>query len=173
MTPNSTNARRKIENVASRAAGNGARIRNLRTESSRNQVARLMLVHKHAFVRATPVGARHQRAPGSGQPGSSVQQKHYREPRVACAVEGKSKISHFPYTRSEPGFGFCAKNACRQQLPSPGARPPLPTYWHARDPLCEIQYNPCLEFRCRFVGRVRYAWLRVSSCVSNAARHRA
>jgi hypothetical protein len=35
LTPNNTNARRTIEHFASRAAGNVARIRNLRAESSR------------------------------------------------------------------------------------------------------------------------------------------
>jgi hypothetical protein len=77
VTPNSTNARRKIGNVAFRAGANGARIRNLRAESSRNQVSLLMLVHKHAISQATPVGAprrRHQSAPGSGQAGFSMLQ---------------------------------------------------------------------------------------------------
>jgi hypothetical protein len=44
MTPNSTNAGRSIENVVFRAAVNGARIRNLHAESSRNQVSLLILV---------------------------------------------------------------------------------------------------------------------------------
>ena len=42
----------KIENVASRAGANGARIRNLRAESSRNQVSLLILVHKNAISQA-------------------------------------------------------------------------------------------------------------------------
>ena len=45
MTPKSTNARRNIDNFASLVPGNGARIRNLRAESSRNQVSLLILVH--------------------------------------------------------------------------------------------------------------------------------
>jgi hypothetical protein len=56
----------KIENVASRAAGNGARIQNLRAESTRNQVSLLNRVNKTAISRATPVGAPrrgHQSAP--------------------------------------------------------------------------------------------------------------
>jgi hypothetical protein len=89
MTPNSTNARRQIDNFVSRAAGNGARIRNLRAESFRNQVSVLILVHKNAISPTTPVGAPrrgHQRAPGSGQAGSSIPQKRNREPPIASSV---------------------------------------------------------------------------------------
>jgi hypothetical protein len=91
MTPNSTNASRNIENVKFRAAGNGARIRNLRTESSRNHVSMLNLVHRNAISRAMPVGAPrqgHQSGPGSGQGATSVLQKQYREPPIANSVEG-------------------------------------------------------------------------------------
>ena len=52
MTPNSTNARRNIDNFAFRAEGNGARIRNLCGESSRNQVSLLILVHTNAISQA-------------------------------------------------------------------------------------------------------------------------
>jgi hypothetical protein len=72
-----------FESFASRAVGNGARSRNLRAESSRNQVSILILVHKPAISRATPVGAPrrgHQSGPESGQGTTSVLQKHYREP---------------------------------------------------------------------------------------------
>jgi hypothetical protein len=40
------------ENVARRAGAKGARIRDLRSESSRNQVSVLILVHKTAISRA-------------------------------------------------------------------------------------------------------------------------
>jgi hypothetical protein len=97
MIPNSTNARRKIDNFASRAAGNGARIR--RETCCRNQVSVLKLVHKHAISRASPVGAPwrgHQRAPGSGQAATSVLQKHYREPLIASAVGGMTPLQNYP-----------------------------------------------------------------------------
>jgi hypothetical protein len=44
IDPNSTNVRQGMDNFDPRAAGNGTRIRNLRAESSRNQVSLLMLV---------------------------------------------------------------------------------------------------------------------------------
>jgi hypothetical protein len=56
----------KIENVASRAAGNGARIQNLRAESTRNQVSLLNRVNKTAISRATPVGGTTTGAPECG-----------------------------------------------------------------------------------------------------------
>jgi hypothetical protein len=76
MTPNSTNARRTIENVAFRAEGNGARIRNTRAESSRNQVSILMLVHKVSISRATPVEATDggtKAHPGPSKPDSVIE----------------------------------------------------------------------------------------------------
>jgi hypothetical protein len=72
---------------------NGARIRNLRAESSRSQVSLLMLVHQTAISRATPVGAPrrgHPHGPGSGQGATSVLQKHYRETPIAYAVGGNT-----------------------------------------------------------------------------------
>jgi hypothetical protein len=48
-----TNARRNSDIFASRTAGNGARIRNLHAESSRNQASLLILVHTHASSQAT------------------------------------------------------------------------------------------------------------------------
>lgn len=49
MTPNSTNARQNIENFASRVRPTRAPIRNLRVESSRNQVSILNLFDKMRF----------------------------------------------------------------------------------------------------------------------------
>jgi hypothetical protein len=57
MTPNSTNARRKLENLAFRVRPIRARIRILRETRGRNQVPLLKLVHKHAISQAT--GARY------------------------------------------------------------------------------------------------------------------
>ena len=85
MTPNSTNARRKIENVAFRAAGNGARIRKLHAESFRNQVSLLISVHKHAISRATPVGT-----PRRGAPTWT----RVRPSRIQCTTE---TLSRTPY----------------------------------------------------------------------------
>jgi hypothetical protein len=101
MIPNSTTARRSIEIVASRTPGNGARIRNLHAESSRNQVSLLILVHKHAISRATPAGAPrrgHESGPGSGQGATSVLHKHYREPPIAKVVMGKTGVSQVVLT---------------------------------------------------------------------------
>jgi hypothetical protein len=98
MTPNSTNAGRTIESIAFRVAVNGARNRNLRAESSRNQVLLLILVHKNAMLRATPVGASrrgHQHGPESGQGATNVQQKHYRAPPIANAVVGTCRNVYF------------------------------------------------------------------------------
>jgi hypothetical protein len=83
MTPKNTNARRKINNFASRAAGNA--------ESFRNQVSLFIFVQQNAVSRATPVGAPrwgHQSGPGSGRGATCVLQKHSREPPIANAVGG-------------------------------------------------------------------------------------
>jgi hypothetical protein len=125
MTPNSTNTRQNIESVASRAAGNGARIRNLRAESSRNQVSSVMLVHKNTISQATPVGAPrrgHQRAPRSGQTGFSVLQKQYREPPVAGAVGG-TWLSWLWLAPKHPESNICVvcplaeSTRCHHELP--------------------------------------------------------
>jgi hypothetical protein len=124
MTPNSTNARRKLEIFASRAAGNGARIRNHRAVSSRNEVSLLIVLHKNGISRAgvgnhfrksfrcrlefVPRGSGaprrgHQSAPDSGQAGFSVQQKNYREPLIASALGG-NELTSFRETHATEAY---------------------------------------------------------------------
>jgi hypothetical protein len=89
MTPNSANARRNIEHVTPRTAGNGVRIRSLLAESSRNQVCFSFWANKASTSRGTPAGAPRrgrQCAYGSSQAGASVRQKHYQEHPIAGAV---------------------------------------------------------------------------------------
>jgi hypothetical protein len=93
MTPKITNAMRSIEHFGSRAAGNGTQILSLCDICCRNLVSVPIWVHNKSMSRAPPVGAPRrgqQRAPGSGQAATSVQQKHYREPLIAFAVGGKT-----------------------------------------------------------------------------------
>jgi hypothetical protein len=114
MTPNSTNARRKIEHFAFRARANGARIRNLSAESSQNQVSVLISVHQNSISRATPVVAPrrgHQSAPGSGQAGFSMLHKNYREP--LWLMLGAFRVLRTPYPSPDS-----AETSCRNQLSS-------------------------------------------------------
>jgi hypothetical protein len=157
-TPNTTNARRNIENIASRAPGNGARNRSLRAESSRNQVSLQVLVDKAAISRAG-VGDHfrkslrcrvgfvprwsgaprrgHQSAHGSGQAGFSVQQKNYREPPIASTVGGNgARVS---------GVMCSVRRIFRKQ---PGI------------------HSPCLELLSSLWG---HPCLRTSSCLSMAS----
>jgi hypothetical protein len=91
MTPNSTNARRNIKQIAFRVAENGARIRNLHAESSRNQVSLLMLVHKMRF--REQLRWRHHGGGTKVDPGpAKAQPKYYKsqieDPHIANAVGG-------------------------------------------------------------------------------------
>ena len=68
MTPNSTNARRQIENLASRAPGNGARIRNLGAESAAGAGASMCCVFRRM---------RHLPEPPEGTGRPDLKRKHY------------------------------------------------------------------------------------------------
>jgi hypothetical protein len=84
LTPNSTNTRRNIENVASRAAGNGTRIRNLRDICCRNQVSIHILVNKCEFTRNT----------GGGTTAGAPTRTRVRPSRNECTTE---ILSRNPY----------------------------------------------------------------------------
>jgi hypothetical protein len=96
-------------------------------ESSRNQVSLHILVHKNAISSATPVGAprrAHQRAPGSGQAGFSVLQKHYREPPHRKRCWG-NKLSWFDKTTLRPPGAPWRSDPCGEFTDPTGVGPAL------------------------------------------------
>jgi hypothetical protein len=125
MTPNNTNAERNIEKVASRAAGNRARIRNLRAASSRNQVSLLILVHRHAISRATPVG--HHGGGTNVDPGpAKAQPVYYRsiiENTLSLTLLGEHSATHRGPFRARRGPGPGMASSC---LPWQTHCPPPP-----------------------------------------------
>jgi hypothetical protein len=100
MTPNNTNAKRPIENFASRAAGNGARIRSLGEIWFRNQLSIFYAGQQQCdFTSNCGVGTT-AGAPictRAGQAGISVLQKHDREPPIASTREETILQSSIPH----------------------------------------------------------------------------
>jgi hypothetical protein len=121
MTPNNTNTRRNIEHFGFRAAGNGARIRNQRAESSRNQVSLLNFVHKHAILRATPGGAPHHGGSTKVDPSpAKAQELYYRNSLDPRPFRGPREVRHRYKNKTQVGPNARRAEA-RRALEPPGA----------------------------------------------------